>query len=97
MTVQPASESEWHLDKRIPIALVLGLLLQTAGLGWFAATLNTRVQTNTAELERLDVRLEDARSGSMQRAVQLGRIEEQIKGLRGDIRRALDTQPGDRR
>ena len=89
MTMQPASESEWHLDKRIPIALVLGLLAQTAGLGWFAATLNTKVQTNTAEIERVDARLERARDGSMQRAVQLGRIEEQIKGLRGDIRRAL--------
>lgn len=38
----------WPLDKRVPVALVLSLLLQTAGAIWWAATINHRV----SELER---------------------------------------------
>ena len=33
----------WHLDKRVPIALILALGLQTFGIVWWAATINSRV------------------------------------------------------
>ena len=33
----------WHLDKRIPLALIMTILLQTAGGVWWAATLTERV------------------------------------------------------
>lgn len=38
----PASDG-WHLDKRIPIALVVTILLQTVGAIWWAATISARV------------------------------------------------------
>lgn len=37
------NENSWHLDKRVPIALIITLFIQTAGMIWWAATLNQRV------------------------------------------------------
>lgn len=45
----PASR-EWHLDKRIPVAILLGLGVQFGGLVWWGAQLSARVDM----LERSD-------------------------------------------
>lgn len=41
---------EWHLDKRIPVAILLGLGVQFGGLVWWGAQLSARVDM----LERSD-------------------------------------------
>lgn len=33
----------WHLDKRVPIALILTLVLQSGGLIWWAAQMSSEV------------------------------------------------------
>lgn len=68
----PASTS-WHLDRRIPIALIVSIALQT-GLGiWWAADLSARVgqverqQAASApqgdRLTRVETRLEAVQEG----------------------------------
>lgn len=46
----------WHLGKEIPISVLLVLLLQTAGIIWWARGLTAEVATNTSEtlLLRID-------------------------------------------
>lgn len=41
------SNESWHLDKRIPIAIIMTIALQTTGAIWFAATAWARI--NSAE------------------------------------------------
>lgn len=41
----------WHLDRRVPIALILTILAQTASVAWFFASLEGRVDV----LERYEV------------------------------------------
>lgn len=36
-------QSAWHLDKRIPIALITATVVQTGALIWWAATLTSQV------------------------------------------------------
>lgn len=36
-------DNKWHLDKKVPIAIILTIALQTAGVIWFAAKLESRV------------------------------------------------------
>lgn len=36
-------DGRWHADKRIPIALIITILMQTAGGVWWAATTESRV------------------------------------------------------
>ena len=40
--IDPASES-WHLDKRIPVALILALLAQFGGGVWWISSIESRV------------------------------------------------------
>lgn len=45
MTKRPAtvidkSDSQWHLDRKVPIALILSIFLQTGGIVWWGATTN---------------------------------------------------------
>lgn len=62
--------SGWHLDKRVPIALVLAIMVQSAGMVWWGATLSARVAT----LEEKSV----AGSGQPERLV---KVETQVEGL----------------
>lgn len=63
-----ASDNAWHLDKRVPIALILALLLQTASGVWWGARIDARV----AALEATDL----SRASSNER---LARVEENLK------------------
>jgi Tfp pilus assembly protein PilO len=83
------STDSWHLDKRVPVALIIALLAQFAAGVWFTSSLANDVANNRANITRLNNQFEVLRDSSQAQAVQLGRIEEQITGLRGDIGRLL--------
>lgn len=34
---------QWHLDKRVPITLILAILLQSAGFVWFIGKMDGRI------------------------------------------------------
>jgi hypothetical protein len=40
----PASR-HWHLDKRIPVAIIITLAIQTGGAIWFASGISHRVDS----------------------------------------------------
>ena len=84
----PASRA-WHLDKRVPLALIFAIAIQGGGVVWFMSASFERIESNTRDIAALGTRVTRLdREGSAQ-AVQLGRIEEQIGGLRDDIGRML--------
>lgn len=39
---------QWHVGKEIPLAMILGMLVQSAGVVWWAATLSGKID-NLAE------------------------------------------------
>jgi TolA-binding protein len=80
----------WHLDKRVPISIIAVLVAQFAAGVWMVANMNGTIQRNTADITRLERSLETMATASQIQAVQLGRIEEQVGGLRGDIQRLLN-------
>ncbi len=45
------AESSWHLDKKVPLAVIVTILIQTSAIIWFGAQLATRV----AHLEKVVV------------------------------------------
>jgi TolA-binding protein len=81
----------WHLNKGIPIALIITILVQTGGIIWWASGIDERVTNNATSIERLQAQTDTMRNLAQTQAVQLGRIEEQISGLRGDIGRLVNT------
>lgn len=40
---QPPAAAHWVVDKRIPLALVITIIFQTAGIVWWAASISGRV------------------------------------------------------
>jgi hypothetical protein len=66
--------AHWALDKRVPIALILSIVLQTGGIIWWASDVNARV----SQLERQAV----ATGPQSERII---RLETQIEAIREGI------------
>lgn len=77
MTDGPASRpsrrkgDEWHLDKNVPIGLILALLVQTAGMVWWSASLNSQVGEHERRL--LSIEATDDHRGREMNAIE-GRL-----------------------
>ena len=79
--MRPEDDSQWHLDKRVPITIILALLIQTASTVWWAAGVSARVDilererpTTIAALQRLDSSREDMN-------LRLTRIQDSVDAL----------------
>lgn len=77
----PATSS-WHVDKRVPIALMITIGVQTAGIVWWASDISARVgyverqisvsAPQADRLTRVEVRVESIQEG-------VNRIERMIQ------------------
>lgn len=46
------NDAQWHLDKRVPLALIVAIFLQSVSAVWWAATIHAKVtviETYTSE------------------------------------------------
>lgn len=80
---QPAS-THWVLDKRIPLAVVITIIMQTAGMVWWAANLSGRV----ASLE--ESRSAISSTGQEGRIIRLETVVVGVQGVLSNIDRKLD-------
>ena len=70
-----ADKEPWHLDRKVPIALILTIIMQTAGAIWWAASLEARIsRTEEMLLQQKDD------------PVRLARLE----GFKDELLRRLD-------
>lgn len=79
------SDSKWHFDKRIPIALIFALGVQTATIVWWAATVSARIE-----------RLEEKAASAAPQSDRLTRVEVQLEVVKDgvtEIKRLLQTRP----
>jgi Tfp pilus assembly protein PilO len=81
----------WHLDKRVPIALILAMAGQVAVIAWGAAVMFKDIEANREGVRVLSKQVRTLGQDAGNQAVQLGRIEESIRGLRGDVGRLLNV------
>ena len=66
----------WHLDKRVPLALIVTIVVQTAGLVWWASSLSERVNS-----------LERTREATAPQADRLTRVEVKLEVMQQGIER----------
>ena len=80
--------TRWHLDKRVPIALVFLIIAQTAGAVWWASAVNGSIlalerrvdfgdETNRRQYDRINA----DREASRQTAEQLARVEGLLQSI----------------
>lgn len=74
--------SAWHLDKKVPIALISALIIQSGGAIWWAATQENRLGELGKEVARVEKKI-DLQADD---PVRLARLE----GFREDLARRLD-------
>ena len=81
-------KTRWHLDKRVPIALVILILAQTGSAIWWASAVNGSIlalenrlnfndETNRRQYDRINI----DREASRQTAKQLARVEGLLQSI----------------
>lgn len=97
-----SAEQQWHLDKRVPIALIFTMIGQVAAVSWFGAMLIRDVEANTIGLveARQEYRqsLTDMRNrvttverSAEAQAVQMSRVATQLEGQGKTLDRIDET------
>lgn len=86
----------WHLDKRVPITLILALVVQLVTFTWWMSSLASDIESNQQAIVRHEAQLAALREANSQQYRTLSRIEEQIIALRRDleftVERILDEE-----
>lgn len=78
-------ESHWHIDKKVPLAFILTIVMQTAAFIWFGARLDQRVET-----------LERESAARLPQADRLTRVEVKLEGVQEgivEIKRLIQARP----
>lgn len=69
-----SDDSRWHLDKRVPISLIVTIIIQTAGIMWWAASTAERINV----LERQAI-------ATAPQADRLTRVEVKLDALQDNV------------
>jgi hypothetical protein len=76
-----AGDGGWHLDKRVPIALIFAIVAQAAGMVWYASALSSRVDQHDRRIAKLEATDEEDRKNALLIMRDLGEIKAQVKIL----------------
>jgi hypothetical protein len=53
MTQRSDTDSQWHLDKKVPIALIVAIALQSGGVMWWVGSSSQRLDQNERQVTAL--------------------------------------------
>ena len=77
--MSPAKEDPaggpWHFDRRIPIALIVTLILQTGAAIWWASSVNSYIDSDRDGSKAMDVRIRAVESANNEVDRRLVRFE----------------------
>jgi hypothetical protein len=72
------TDKQWHLDKRIPIAMIVALFVQFASGVWYMSWLAAQVSTNTKEIVRVQSSISIFQARNSEVKERVIRIEEKL-------------------
>ncbi|MBR2691767.1 MAG: hypothetical protein IKE42_28260 [Aquamicrobium sp.] len=82
----------WNLDKRLPVGFLAGLLIQTAGVIWWASKLSAVSAANSTEILRIQARqdrMEANITGTYERLARIEANQDNQLALMQEIRQSL--------
>lgn len=85
------SDSQWHLDKRVPVAMILAIVIQTGGAVWWAAQQSAATDTLKARVIRLETQNEQRDDQMRAISDRLARLEENAKNQLRTLERIRDS------
>jgi Tfp pilus assembly protein PilO len=79
------ADEQWHLDKRVPVAIIFAILIQTAGAVWWASNMTERMDQIERRMDNAAQRSQNidnlVASQATQIAVLVARIDEQTRQI----------------
>lgn len=79
----------WHLDKRVPISIIVAIIAQTAGIIYGAALLRSDVDESKRRITALEHK--DEKNGALgERVVRVETLMEGVKGAVERIEQKID-------
>lgn len=86
------SAEPWHLDRKVPLALIFTIAMQT-GLGvWWAASLSSEVSRAMQVNDAQDDRLRDVEATSQAQQVVAATVSAQITAMRETLEQIRQDQ-----
>lgn len=89
--------SEVKLTKSIPLSIIVGLLIQTGGMIWFMAHLDSRVTSNSEKLEKREEwmeKREDFETDITRQMIRLTMSVEQLTKTTDQLNTSVKTLAG---
>lgn len=90
-------DTQWHLDKSVPISIIIFLMAQMVGGVWFMSNLNAQVGQIARANELQDQRIESVEKAAQAQAIagatvanQISNIETVLDLVRQDQRSQID-------
>ncbi len=69
--------SHWTVDRRVPVAIIGAIILQSLTAVWWAASLSSQVNSSQARIETL----EHLATQAIQQSVTIARLEEKMNAV----------------
>ena len=87
----PASAGPFHIDRRVPVALILTIVLQTAGIVWWAAGVSAAQGQALIDAKRLEARVDRIEGERDDFKTRVIRIEEKLSSQTDTLQQILRT------
>ena len=84
---KPTSVEPWHLDRKVPLALIVTMAIQTLGVIWWAASLSTRVDHQERQIDSLVAAEQQTKQEARRIGEWLSRVDERIAAQTEMLRR----------
>lgn len=85
------NQEPWHLDRRVPVVLILGMVVQAAGFVWWASSVNSQVQDHGRRIvvmEAADTRMTQE---AQRLSEQIARMDERLISQTAILRRIEES------
>ena len=89
------AEDCFVMGKNISATLLFALVLQAAMIVWSISQMRADVDANYSSIVRISGDVKAVEASSNMQAVQLGKIEENIKGIKESLERMLEVMEKD--
>lgn len=84
-------DTEWHLDKKVPVALIVVLTLQLMGAVYMFASLAAQVETNSENIIKTEANLNKRMDRNYEEATRrYGAIEEALRRIEDKLDKKVD-------
>jgi peptidoglycan hydrolase CwlO-like protein len=80
--MMPSTDAAWHLDKKVPLALIFAMAAQIATAFWFASNIVGRVEHIEVSDEKQDGDIKDVKTGLQNIQVGAATLTAQITALK---------------